>query len=482
MTQTKRDQFPKDFLWAASSAAYQIEGAWDKDGKGKSIWDIFSHIPGKTFKGSNGDIAVDHYNRYKEDVALMAEQGLKAYRFSISWTRIFPSGSGEVNQKGIEFYNNLIDELLKYDIVPIVTIYHWDLPQVLQDSYGGWESRQIIEDFRNYAKVLFESFSDRVRYWVTVNEQNVQMMQAYYLGIQPPSFVDPKRMYQANHHMSLANAAVIKDFREGDYPGIIGPSISYSTIYPASCHPQDNLAAENANNFLFDFWLDVYTEGHYPPKMVKYLTEMNIMPEIHKEDNELLKQGRPDFIGLNYYQSTTVTMNTGEIIIARENNNFSGEKGTRKSSGIPGMFKTVQNKNLSQTDWDWTIDPEGLRIALRKINNRYNLPILITENGIGTFDEKTQDEKIHDQTRIDYLKEHILAVQASLTDGVDVLGYCVWSFTDLLSWLNGYQKRYGFVYVDRTETDSKDVKRYKKDSYYWYKEVIASNGEILKDK
>lgn len=216
--------------------------------------------------------------------------------------------------------------------------------------------------------------------------------------------------------------------------------------------------------------------------MVKYLTEMNIMPEIHKEDNELLKQGRPDFIGLNYYQSTTVTMNTGEIIIARENNNFSGEKGTRKSSGIPGMFKTVQNKNLSQTDWDWTIDPEGLRIALRKINNRYNLPILITENGIGTFDEKTQDEKIHDQTRIDYLKEHILAVQASLTDGVDVLGYCVWSFTDLLSWLNGYQKRYGFVYVDRTETDSKDVKRYKKDSYYWYKEVIASNGEILKDK
>lgn len=214
MTQTKRDQFPKDFLWAASSAAYQIEGAWDKDGKGKSIWDIFSHIPGKTFKGSNGDIAVDHYNRYKEDVALMAEQGLKAYRFSISWTRIFPSGSGEVNQKGIEFYNNLIDELLKYDIVPIVTIYHWDLPQVLQDSYGGWESRQIIEDFRNYAKVLFESFSDRVRYWVTVNEQNVQMMQAYYLGIQPPSFVDPKRMYQANHHMSLANAAVIKDFRE----------------------------------------------------------------------------------------------------------------------------------------------------------------------------------------------------------------------------------------------------------------------------
>src|SRR5690625_34066 len=228
--------FPKDFLWGAASAAYQVEGAWNIDGKGMSNWDKYVRIPGKTFKGTNGDVAVDHYHRYKEDIALMAEMGMKTYRFSVAWARIFPKGKDEVNQKGLDFYNRLIDELIKYNIEPILTLYHWDLPQALQDEYGGWESRQIVEDFKNYSITLFKAFGDRVKYWVSLNEQNIFTRLGYQTALHPPGLKDDKLYYQVNHHANLANAIAIKEFRKYVPDGKIGPSLDRKSTRLNSSH------------------------------------------------------------------------------------------------------------------------------------------------------------------------------------------------------------------------------------------------------
>ncbi|MEG0159175.1 MAG: glycoside hydrolase family 1 protein [Carnobacterium sp.] len=481
MIHTKLDPFPKDFLWGSASAAYQVEGAWNLDGKGKSVWDEFVRIPNKTFKGSNGDVAVDHYHRFKEDIALMAEQGLKTYRFSIAWTRILPEGRGEINQKGLDFYSNLIDELLKYGIEPIVTLYHWDLPQALEDAYGGWESRQVIQDFTNYAKILFDAYSDRVNYWVSLNEQNVFMMHGFLMASHPPAVTDPKRMYAANHIANLANASVIKAFRDGEYPGKIGPSFAMSPAYAVDCQPENVIATENMLDLFSNFWMDVYVYGRYPKVALKNLAKNGLAPVFEAGDEDLLKAGKPDFMGVNYYQSMTIASNPLDGVTMTGEANYSGKKGTTKEAGQPGMYKIVSNPYLEKTNWDWTIDPAGLRISLRRISSRYDLPILITENGLGDFDTLEADGQVHDQPRIDYLKTHCLAIQEAITDGVEVLGYCTWSFTDLLSWLNGYQKRYGFVYVDRDETNEKELKRYKKDSFNWYRDVIRTNGASLSE-
>lgn len=481
MIHTKLDPFPKDFLWGSASAAYQVEGAWNLDGKGKSVWDEFVRIPNKTFKGSNGDVAVDHYHRFKEDIALMAEQGLKTYRFSIAWTRILPDGRGEINQKGLDFYSDLINELLKYGIEPIVTLYHWDLPQALEDAYGGWESRQVIQDFTNYAKILFDAYSDRVNYWVSLNEQNVFMMHGFLMASHPPAVTDPKRMYAANHIANLANASVIKAFRDGEYPGKIGPSFAMSPAYAVDCQPENVIATENMLDLFSNFWMDVYVYGRYPKVALKNLAKNGLAPVFEAGDEDLLKAGKPDFMGVNYYQSMTIASNPLDGVTMTGEANYSGKKGTTKEAGLPGMYKIVSNPYLEKTNWDWTIDPAGLRISLRRISSRYDLPILITENGLGDFDTLEADGQVHDQPRIDYLKTHCLAIQEAITDGVEVLGYCTWSFTDLLSWLNGYQKRYGFVYVDRDETNEKELKRYKKDSFNWYRDVIRTNGASLSE-
>ncbi|WP_057759704.1 glycoside hydrolase family 1 protein [Cytobacillus praedii] len=468
--------FPKDFLWGAASAAYQVEGAWDKAGKGISNWDQFVRIPGKTYKGTTGDVAVDHYYRYREDVALMAEMGLKAYRFSVAWTRIFPNGRGNVNEKGIEFYDHLINELIKYDIEPILTLYHWDLPQLLQEEYGGWESRRIIEDFTNYSVELFKRFGNRVKYWVSLNEQNIFTSHGYLHATHPPGMKDEKLFYQVNHHANLANASVIKEFRKYVPDGEIGPSFAYSPAYAASSNPIDILAAENAEELNSSWWMDIYAWGKYPKMAWSYLEEKGSAPSIEEGDFELLQEGKPDFMGVNYYQSTTYESNPLEGGVDAGKMNTTGEKGTSKDSGIPGLFKTTANPNVERTNWDWNIDPQGLRIALRRITSRYDLPILISENGLGEYDQVEQGDVIHDDYRIEYLRSHILAIQEVISDGADLFGYCVWSFTDLLSWLNGFQKRYGFVYVNQHEEGNHDLRRIKKKSYYWYKEVIDTNG------
>jgi 6-phospho-beta-glucosidase len=468
--------FPENFLWGAASAAYQVEGAWNADGKGLSVWDLFTKIPGKTFRGSNGDVAVDHYRRYKEDVALMADLGLRAYRFSVSWPRVYPRGRGDINAAGLRFYSNLVDELLSRGIEPILTLYHWDVPQSLMDEYGAWESRRIIEDFNAYCITLYEQFGDRVRYWVSLNEQNYNFHHGFLTAMHPPGVKDRKRFYEANHIAFLANARVIASFRQYVPNGRIGPSFAYSPAYPLTSNPSDVLASENAEAFTNDWWLDVYCRGRYPEVSFRYLSDRGLAPTIQDEDPELLQKGIPDFLGVNYYQTITYEANPLHGV-SEGTMNTTGQKGSGQDTGIPGLYKTKRNPHLETTNWDWAIDPVGLRIGLRRLTSRYQLPILITENGLGEFDVLESNETVNDEYRIAYLRSHIEQCRQAITDGVHLLGYCVWSLTDVLSWLNGYQKRYGLVYVNRDETDPKDLRRVRKRSFYWYRDVIRTNGE-----
>lgn len=468
--------FPQAFLWGAASAAYQVEGAWNVDGKGPSVWDTFTKIPGTTFEGSNGDVAVDHYHRMEEDVALMAEMGLKAYRFSVSWPRILPSGRGTPNEAGLAFYERLIDALLARGIEPVLTLYHWDMPQALQDEYGGWESRRIIDDFEHYCVTLYQRFAGKVKYWVSLNEQNYNLTNAYQLGTHPPAVQDRKRFFAANHIAFLANARAIKAFRQHVPHGLIGPSFAYSPAYPASSAPSDMLAFENAEELTNYWWLDAYCLGRYPLAALNWLREQGEAPEILPGDLALLAEGKPDYIGVNYYYTLTFTDNPlGGQGLARINT--TGKKGTTPSSGIPGLYKTVPNPHLETSNWDWAIDSTGMRIALRRLASRYALPLMITENGLGEFDQLGEGDQVHDDYRIAYLKSHLHACQQAMQDGVELLGYCAWSFTDILSWLNGYQKRYGFVYVDRDEQGG-SLRRIRKESFFWYQQVIKA-GHLL---
>jgi 6-phospho-beta-glucosidase len=476
MLHQRLKSFPADFLWGAASAAYQVEGAWNADGKGLSVWDVFTKIPGKTFQGSNGDVAVDHYHRYKEDIALMAETGLKAYRFSVSWPRIYPRGRGEINEAGIQFYSQLIDELLSNGIEPILTLYHWDVPQALMEEYGAWESRQIIEDFTSYCITLYKYFGDRVRYWVSLNEQNYNFHHGFLTAMHPPGVKDRKRFYEANHIAFLANAKAIDAFRHHVPKGKIGPSFAYSPAYPLTSKPSDVLAFENAEAFTNDWWLDVYCRGRYPEAAFRHLSEQELAPTIRDGDLELLQKGIPDFLGVNYYQTITYEANPLSGI-AEGTLNTTGQKGSGQETGIPGLYKTKRNPHVETTNWDWAIDPVGLRIGLRRLASRYQLPIMITENGLGDFDVLEASDAVNDVPRIAYLRSHIEQCRQAISDGVDLIGYCVWSFTDLLSWLNGYQKRYGLVYVNRDESDPKDLRRIRKQSFYWYRDVINANGE-----
>lgn len=464
--------FNKDFLWGSASAAYQIEGAAFTDGKGLSIWDEYSKVPGNTFKDTTGEVAIDFYHKYKEDILLMKEMGLKSYRFSISWPRIMPDGYGEVNQKGIKFYHNVIDLLIENNIEPIITIYHWDLPNQLQEEYGGFENRKIINHFVEYCRVLFNEYGSKVKYWVTLNEQNIFTMMGYIFKLHPPKINDLQRFINANHNANVANACAIKLFREIVKEGKIGASFAYSPTYAASENPVDIIAMENAQELKDYMWMDVYVFGRYPKIALKLFEKLGVCVNFEEGDKELLQEATPDFMGLNYYQSNTVSKANVNILQSSKNSVESDI-----DNPFNEIFNIIDNKYLDKTKWNWIIDPIGLEVALRRIYSRYNIPILITENGLGAFD-CLEDGKVHDQYRIDYLKNHVDAIENAIDLGVEVIGYCTWSFQDLFSWLNGYQKRYGFVYIDRNEEDEKELKRYKKDSFYWYQTVIETNGKV----
>ena len=479
----KNFKMPDDFLWGSASAAYQVEGAYLEDGKGLSNWDQFVRIEGKTFKGTTGDVAVDHYHRFKEDVKLMAEMGLKTYRFSISWPRVIPTGNGEVNEAGLKFYEDLIDECLKYNIEPMVTIFHWDLPQALVDQYCGFEDRRIIDDFVNYAKVLFKRFKNKVKYWITLNEQNVFTSLGWLTAMHPPGkFDDEKMFYQVNHHAFMAHAKTVLLFKEMIPNGKIGASFAYSPSYAIDCQPINAMSKMDFDDMKNFWWMDMYAYGRYPKSTFIHLQNKGIAPQMEEEDGEILKEAasKVDFMGVNYYQTSVCEYNPLDGVTPYGTFNTTGVKGSNQVMGQPGLFKNPSNPYLKTTDWDWTIDPVGLRYGLREITSRYNLPIIISENGLGAFDKKEEDGSVHDPYRIAFLKSHIEELKLAMEQGCEVIAYCTWSFTDLLSWLNGYQKRYGFVYVDREEEEEgATLNRYKKDSYYWYKEVIASNGENL---
>jgi len=462
--------FPENFLWGASTSAYQVEGANLSDGKGPSCQDV-KELPEGT---SSLDICADHYHRFKEDIALMAEMGFKVYRFSIAWTRILPEGTGEVNQKGIDHYNEVIDECLKYDIVPLVTMFHFDMPDAL-DKRGSWSNPDSVDWFVNFAKVLFENYGDRVKYWLTINEQNVLTLMGPVIGTMrlPENCENElKEIYQQNHHMLVAQAKAMALCHEMIPDAKIGPAPNIALVYPASCKPEDITAEQNFNAVRNWLYLDMAVYGKYNNLVWSYLEEHDATPEIHEGDMEALANGHPDFIGFNYYSTSTVEYPTSDI----------EEGGDQQSTkGITGIAENVKNDNLMKTEFGWEIDPIGFRNTLRAVYSRYHLPIIITENGLGAYDTLTEDGKVHDQYRIKYLQEHIKQMRLAITDDVEMMGYCPWSAIDLVSTHEGIRKRYGFIYVDTTDEKVGSLERYRKDSFYWYKKVIASNGEDLSD-
>ncbi|TKH37931.1 6-phospho-beta-glucosidase [Paenibacillus polymyxa] len=460
--------FPENFFWGGSTSAYQVEGAWNEDGKGPSVIDMANHVEGVTdFK-----VTSDHYHMFKEDVALMAEMGFKAYRFSIAWTRIYPQGAGEVNPKGIAFYSSLIDELIKYGIEPIVTMYHFDLPYALEQQ-GGWSKRETIDAFEQYAKTLFENFGDRVKYWLTINEQNMLILHPGSIGTLDTSLENPQKvLYQQNHHMLVAQAKAMVLCHEMLPDAKIGPAPNIGVIYPASSKPEDTLAADNYAAIRNWLYLDMAVFGRYNHIAWSYLVEKGYEPVIEEGDMDILAKGNPDFIAFNYYTSQTV----GESL--DDGNDFSHTGDQHEIVGEPGAYRGSVNPNLQKTEFGWEIDPVGFRSTLRQIYSRYHLPLIVTENGLGAFDKLEEGDVVNDPYRIDFFKKHIEQIQLAITDGVDVFGFCPWSAIDLVSTHQGSSKRYGFIYVDREEFDLKDLRRIRKQSFYWYQKLIATNGEI----
>ncbi|WP_149094944.1 glycoside hydrolase family 1 protein [Paenibacillus terrae] len=460
--------FPEDFFWGGSTSAYQVEGAWDEDGKGSSVIDMANHVEGVTdFK-----VTSDHYHMFKEDVALMAEMGFKAYRFSIAWTRIYPQGAGEVNQKGIAFYSSLINELIKYGIEPIVTMYHFDLPYALEKQ-GGWSKRETIDAFEQYAKTLYENFGDRVKYWLTINEQNMLILHPGSIGTLDTSLENPQKvLYQQNHHMLVAQAKAMVLCHEMLPDAKIGPAPNIGVIYPASSKPEDTLAADNYAAIRNWLYLDMAVFGRYNHIAWSYLVEKGYEPVIEEGDMDILAKGNPDFIAFNYYTSQTV----GESL--DDGNDFSHTGDQHEIVGEPGAYRGSVNPNLQTTEFGWEIDPVGFRSTLRQIYSRYHLPLIVTENGLGAFDKLEEGDVVNDPYRIDFFKKHIDQIQLAITDGVEVFGFCPWSAIDLVSTHQGSSKRYGFIYVDREEFDLKDLRRIRKQSFYWYQKLIATNGEI----
>lgn len=470
-----KQKFPDNFLWGASSSAFQIEGAWNEDEKGLTVADFNSFK--RSEKQADTKVASDFYHHWKSDIALMKELGMKVYRFSISWARIIPDGDGEVNQKGLDFYRNVIEELVRQGIQPFVTLYHFDLPYALVEKYNGWEDRRCVYAFERYAKICFEAFGDLVKYWQVINEQNLMIRVNERMNIyETDDWKADKMRAQMNYHMFLAHALATKACHELVPDGKISPAVSSTCTYPLTNKPEDVWSAKMNDAMKTVYCLDMHYYGQYPGYYMRYLEERNIVPEMLPKDKEILSHGRPDYLAVNYYR----TLCTSYLPETEDH-----PKGSRVFRGNEvdfdqyGYCRDEVNENLTRSEYGATIDPNGLRIVLNDYYARYHLPIIITENGLGVPDELTLDGRVHDDYRIDYLRKHIEACRLAMEDGVEMLGYSPWSFMDLLSSHQGFRKRYGFVYVNREDHDEKDLRRIKKDSYYWYQKVIQTNGKDL---
>ena len=456
MTKETKNIIPENFMWGGAVTSFQSEGAWNEGGKGVSIVDT------REVKENFSDwkVAVDFYHKYKEDIALFKELGINTYRTSISWSRIFPEGEGDVNEEGIEFYNKIFDELLANGIQPVITLYHFDIPQALADKYNGFASRKVVDLFENYARTVFERFKDKVKYWITFNEQNLVLMHLQAWGSTPKEGDNIEEFsFQVCHNVFIAHAKATKALHEIIPDGKMGGMVTYLTMYPNSCKPEDALATLKAKELFNDLYFDVFANGEYPSYVTSNLKKKNIMPVFEDGDAELLRDNTVDYLTFSYYQSKTVK--------------FVGEGTEAVMKGI------VSNPTLDANEWGWAIDPIGIRVALKEIYARYRMPIFITENGIGVREELNENNTVEDDYRIDYLKAHIEQMKIAMEEGVDVVGYLTWGCTDILSSQGEMKKRYGFIFVNRDERDLKDLKRYKKKSFDWFKKVVESNGEIL---
>lgn len=441
--------FPKDFEWGAATASYQIEGAYNEDGKGKSIWDIFSHKKGNVLNNHTGDIACDHYHKYKEDIKLMKRIGLDTYRFSISWPRILPSGRANINNKGIDFYKRLVDNLLEAGIKPAATLYHWDLPQNLQ-SNGGWENRDVAKYFNEYANIMFEELGDLVPRWITHNEPFVVSMLGNYFGEHAPGKKNLKTAIKVSHNLLLSHGMALKSYRESNLDGEIGITLNLVPVYAKTNNKKDQIAKDYTDAFNNRWFLDPLFKGEYPKILTDLYQEKIGGFEIRKGDLDLISK-EVDFLGINYYSRSVVEYNDQSLL----------------------KNKIIKPKNSEYTEMNWEIYPQGLKDLLLKINNEYTeKPIFITENGAAFDDHVSGEDRVHDQNRVDYLKSHFKVAHQLIEEGIPLKGYYVWSLMDNFEWAYGYTKRFGLIYVDYDNGQ----KRILKDSAKMYSEIIKNNS------
>ena len=478
--------FPKGFLWGGACAANQFEGGWNLDGKGESVPDHCTNGSVSTPKWVTRTIrpdkfypsheAIDFYHHYEEDIALFAEMGFKVFRTSINWTRIFPTGEEETpNEAGLAFYDRVFDCCRQHGIEPLVTISHYELPYHLVEKYNGWASRELIELYLRLCRAIFARYQGKVKYWLTFNEINAGTRPAGnlmalgtcrgYEGPRPGIPDDPQTRYQALHHQFVASARAVA-YAHQHYPEyVMGCMILFAASYPLTCSPADVIANQQNMNQMNWFCGDVQCRGVYPYYARRFFAEHNIQIQMEPGDLDILKQGTVDLHTFSYYMSTCVSAQ---------------DASKEKVSG--NMVGGVKNPYLKASDWGWQIDPVGLRWSLNEIYSRYGKPMMVVENGLGAYDKLEADGSIHDPYRIDYLRAHIQQMAEAVKDGVDLIGYTPWGCIDLVSASTGEMaKRYGFIYVDKYDDGTGDLSRRRKDSFYWYKKVIATNGEDLGD-
>lgn len=474
----------KDFIWGGAVAAHQIEGAWNVDGKGMSTADVMTAGDNKTPRLITDGVlsdryypnheAIDFYHHYKEDIKLFKEMGLTAFRTSINWTRIFPNGDEtEPNEKGLQFYDDLFDELLANGIEPIITLSHFEIPYHLYQTYGGFRNRQLIDFFVHYAETVMMRYKDKVKYWMTFNEINNQLDDQDPIHVWTNSAIQfnegdnrEEVVYQASLYQLIASAKVVSLGKKINPDFQIGCMMAYVPVYPYSCNPEDMMASLKVMNKRF-FYNDIHARGEIPTYTLKYWEKNGFNIEYTEDDLKILKEGTVDYIGFSYYMSkavTTLKTQVGEEVIGVE------------------LAQMVENTYVKASDWGWQIDPVGLRYILNVVYERYGLPLFIVENGFGAYDTIDKAGNIHDPYRIEYLEQHIKEMKkAIIEDGVDIIGYTPWGIIDIVSFGTGeMEKRYGMIHVDRNNNGSGSFERKKKESFEWYKSLIKNNADNIK--
>lgn len=458
--------FPDGFVWGAATASYQIEGAATEDGRGRSIWDTFSHTPGNTLNGDTGDVADDHYHRWADDLDLMARLGLGAYRFSIAWPRVQPGGSGPVNEAGLDFYDRLVDGLLERGITPLPTLYHWDLPQPLEDA-GGWPARSTAEAFAGYTDAVVSRLADRVGTWITINEPWCAAFLGYAEGVHAPGRRDPADAFAAAHHLNLAHGLAHEVIRSHDAEATISISLNLHVTRPASDNPRDVAAADHIDLVGNRVFLDPLFGRGYSPRLREVTSTITDWSFVREGDTDITAAGI-DLLGINYYSTSTVRASDAP----HRSPTHGGASATPPSPWPAAEAVEFLPSSGEVTAMGWNVDPAGLtELLLRVAAEQPGVPMIVTENGSAWPDEKVVDGRVHDDRRIDYLDRHLVAVHDAVRSGADVRGYLAWSLLDNFEWAYGYDRRFGIVHVDY-ESQARTVK----DSGLRFAQIIAANG------